>query len=297
MNSSKSILQLVTGGYLVLFFAYLFLPLAFMGIVAFNSSSIPQVAPWEGFTLEWFVELFGDEQLREALINSIIVGVAVVVISVPIGLAGALFLTRLHFKARDVLYVLLVSPILTPGIILGISTFLFWDTWFHVTGGLWTAIMGQSTFISAYCMLLIMARSQRFDQTQEEAAFDLGATHQQVFWKITLPFLKPAIISSAVLAFMQSFENYNTTLFAIGFEQTLPIYIGTKLRVFISPAMNALAVIFIVMTITGAILYETRRLREGALKKAVRKKNRESRDTQHRRGGMPRRRASAGVNA
>jgi spermidine/putrescine transport system permease protein len=118
-----------------------------------------------------------------------------------------------------------------------------------------------------------------------------------VFWKITLPFLKPAIISSAVLAFMQSFENYNTTLFAIGFEQTLPIYIGAKLRVFISPAMNALAVIFIVMTITGAILYETRRLREGALKKAVRKKNRESRDTQHRRGGMPRRRASAGVNA
>jgi spermidine/putrescine transport system permease protein len=268
MNSSKSILQLITGVYLVLFFVYLFLPLTFMGIVAFNSSSISQVAPWEGFTLNWFAALFGDSQLRNALFNSIIVGIAVVAISVPIGLAGALFLTRLHFKARNFLYALLVSPILTPGIILGISTFLFWGTWFHVSGGLWTAIMAQSTFISAYCMLLIMARSQRFDQTQEEAAFDLGAAHPQVFRKITLPFLKPALASSAVLAFMQSFENYNTTLFAIGFQQTLPIYIGTKLRVFISPAMNALAVIFIVLTLAGAILFETRRLREGALKKA-----------------------------
>jgi spermidine/putrescine transport system permease protein len=275
MNASQSVLRFVIGSYIVLFFAYLFLPLIFMGIVAFNSSSIPQVNPWQGFTMKWFVELVGDEQLREALVNSIIVGVAVVAISVPIGLAGALFLTRLQFKARDLCYAVLVSPILTPGIILGISTFLFWDSWFHISGGLWTAIMGQSTFISAYCMLLIMARSQRFDRTQEEAAFDLGATHQQVFWKITLPFLKPALISSAALAFMQSFENYNTTLFAIGFEQTLPIYIGTKLRVFISPAMNALAVIFIMLTIVGAILYEMQRLREGALQKAKRQKKRD----------------------
>ena len=111
-------------------------------------------------------------------------------------------------------------------------------------------------------MLLIMARAQRFDRIQEEAAFDLGASHTQVFLRITLPFLKPAIISAAALAFMQSFENYNTTLFAIGFDQTLPIYIGTKLRVFISPAMNALAVIFILLTITGAILFEIKRFRE-----------------------------------
>ena len=111
-------------------------------------------------------------------------------------------------------------------------------------------------------MLLIMARAQRFDKTQEDAAFDLGATHRQVFWKITLPFLRPALISAAALAFMQSFENYNTTLFAIGFEQTLPIYIGSKLRAFISPAMNALACIFIVLTITGVIVYEVLRRSE-----------------------------------
>jgi spermidine/putrescine transport system permease protein len=264
--TSNRILQLITASYLLLFFVYLFLPLVFMGIVAFNASEIPQVTPWKGFTLRWFGVLFADSQMWNGLINSLIVAVFVVIISVPIGLGATLLLTRLQFKAREGLYAVLVSPILTPGIILGISTFLFWDKAFQLAGGLWTAIMGQSTFISGYCMLLIMARAQRFDKTQEDAAFDLGATHRQVFWKITLPFLRPALLSAAALAFMQSFENYNTTLFAIGFEQTLPIYIGTKLRQFISPAMNSLACIFILLTVTGATTYEIIRRRERSRK-------------------------------
>jgi len=259
---SKSIFRIVTGLYLVLFFAYMFLPLIFMTIIAFNANDIPQITPWKGFTLMWFGELAKDDQMWSALWNSFIVAFSVVAISVPIGLGGALLLTRLQFKARNFVYGVLVSPILTPGIILGISTFLFWDSYLNIPGGLWTAILGQSTFISTYCMLLIMSRAQRFDLTQEEAAFDLGATHRQVFWKITLPFLKPALISSMALAFMQSFDNYNTTLFAIGVEQTLPIYIGTKLRSFISPAMNALAVIFIILTVMGAVVYEYKRRRE-----------------------------------
>ncbi|WP_457551233.1 ABC transporter permease [Desulfobacula sp.] len=262
MKSSKSIFRIVTGLYLALFFAYMFLPLIFMTIIAFNANDIPQITPWKGFTLMWFGELAKDNQMWSALWNSFIVAFSVVAISVPIGLGGALLLTRLQFKARNFVYGVLVSPILTPGIILGISTFLFWDSYMNIPGGLWTAILGQATFISSYCMLLIMSRAQRFDLTQEEAAFDLGATHRQVFWKITLPFLWPALISSMALAFMQSFDNYNTTLFAIGVEQTLPIYIGTKLRSFISPAMNALAVVFIVLTIIGAIVYEYRRRRE-----------------------------------
>ncbi len=262
MKSSNSIFKIIIGLYLALFFAYMFLPLIFMTIIAFNANDIPQITPWKGFTLMWFGELAKDNQMWSALWNSFIVAFSVVAISVPIGLGGALLLTRLQFKARNFVYGVLVSPILTPGIILGISTFLFWDSYMNIPGGLWTAILGQSTFISSYCMLLIMSRAQRFDLTQEEAAFDLGATHRQVFWKITLPFLRPALISSMALAFMQSFDNYNTTLFAIGVEQTLPIYIGTKLRSFISPAMNALAVIFIVLTVIGAIVYEYRRRRE-----------------------------------
>lgn len=262
MNSQR-ILQTVTTLYLVAFFAYLFLPLLFMGAVAFNSSTIPQVTPWEGFTLKWFVALSKDGQMWNSLLNSVIVGLVVVAISVPIGLAAALILTKLQGKSANFAYAVFVSPILTPGIMLGIATFLFWDRAFTLSGGLWTTIMAQSTFITSYCMLLIMARIQRFDETQEEAAYDLGASHRQVFWKITLPFLKPAIFSAMLIAFMQSFENYNSTLFAIGFKATLPIYIGTKLRVFISPSMNALAVIFILLSVLGAISYELARRRRG----------------------------------
>ncbi len=262
MSTSDKVLGWITHSYLVLFFAYLFLPLVFMSIVAFNSAEIPQAIPWQGGTLHWFHLLFQDEVMWEALLNSFLVAFAVVIISVPTGLCAALLLTRLHFRAKNLLYALMVSPILVPGIVLGISTFLFWDAQMNIPGGLWTAVMGQSSFIVSYCMLLIMARAQRFDRIQEDAAFDLGAGHGRVFWKITLPFLKPALISAAALAFMQSFENYNTTLFAIGIEQTLPIYIGTRLRVFISPAMNALGVVFICLTLCGALVYEFLRRKE-----------------------------------
>ncbi len=262
MRPSSVVLRVVTGGYLILFFIYLLMPLVFMSLVAFNSSTVPQVSPWQGFTLKWFGVLLADNQMWGSLINSFIVAFFVVIISVPIGLSASLLLTRLQFKYRDGLYAVLVSPLLLPGIIIGISTFLFWDRAFQLSGGLFTTIMAQASFISGYSMLLIMARSQRFDRIQEDAAFDLGATHWQVFYKITLPFLSPALISAAALAFMQSFDNYNTTLFAIGFEQTLPIYIGSKLRSFISPAMNALSFIFILFTLTGAVIYETLRRRE-----------------------------------
>ncbi len=188
MKLSNVVLKVVTGGYLVLFFVYLFLPLIFMSVVAFNTSDIPQVTPWEGFTFMWFGELFGDSQMWHGLINSLIVAFFVVIIAVPIGLGAALLLTRLQFKAREGFYAILVSPLLMPGIILGISTFLFWDQAFQISGGLWTAIMGQSTFISGYCMLLIMARASALIKPRKMLPFDLGATHRQVFWKITCRF-------------------------------------------------------------------------------------------------------------
>ncbi len=116
-------------------FLYLFLPLAFMSVVAFNQSDIPQAVPWNGFTLHWFGELFRDGRMWQAMTNSLVVAVSVVLICVPVGLSAALILTRIHFRAKNLLYALMLSPILIPGIVLGISTFLFWDTWLHIPGG------------------------------------------------------------------------------------------------------------------------------------------------------------------
>ncbi|MGP1254292.1 MAG: ABC transporter permease [Kiloniellales bacterium] len=250
-------------GYLVVFFGYMFLPLIFMIVAAFNEPGIPQAIPFKGFTFHWFEELFDNAQIWAAVVNSLIIGAGVVTLAITLGLSGALLLTRLKTRGRTLLYGILVSPLLTPGIILGISTLVFWNN-LGVPGGLALAILAQATFISAYCMLLFMARLQRFDHDLEEAALDLGASHRQVFWKITLPFLRPTIFTAAVLAFLQSFENFNTTVFAIGGETTLTIQLASMARLSLTPEVNALAVIFIVFTVMAAIAIEIKRRAEKA---------------------------------
>ncbi len=250
-------------GYLVIFFAYMFLPLIFMIVAAFNEPGIPQAIPFKGLTFHWFGELFDNAQIWAAVVNSLIIGAGVVALAITLGLSGALLLTRLKTRGRTLLYGILVSPLLTPGIILGISTLVFWNN-LGVPGGLVLAILAQATFISAYCMLLFMARLQRFDHDLEEAALDLGASHRQVFWKITLPFLRPTIFTAAVLAFLQSFENFNTTVFAIGGETTLTIQLASMARLSLTPEVNALAVIFIVLTVIAAVAIEVKRRAEKA---------------------------------
>jgi len=115
--------------------------------------------------------------------------------------------------------------------------------------------------------LVFISRLQRFDVSQEEAALDLGATHVQTFRKILLPFLKPAILSAAVLAFLASFENYNTTVFTIVSESTLTTFLAGKVRHGINPSISALAVIIVVITLLGAALHEVLKRREAAAEK------------------------------
>ncbi len=254
--------RLLTGAYLVLFFAYLFLPLGIMAAATFNSSRFPTVTPWMGFTLNWFQALWDDGRMWAALGTSLVVGAGVIALAVPLGLAAALLLDRLHSRAKTFLYALMVSPLLTPGVIVGISTLVFWREWFGVSGGLFLTVVAQSSFIAAYAMLLFSARLERFDPVLEEAALDLGASHGQVFRRITLPYLMPAILSASLLAFLQSFENYNTTLFVRGLDTTLTVYIATKVRTGLTPAVNALSLVLIALTILGAVVYEILRRRE-----------------------------------
>lgn len=269
--TSRLLLKGMTGFYLVIFFAYLFGPLILMSMSAFNSSEFPRVSPWECFTFEWFNVLLQDQKLVDGFINSLIIGAGVVVLSVALGLAAAMMLTQILPGARPFYYTIVISPVLVPGVVLGISTLIFWDrlgvmfdadynSFFY--DGIFLTIVGQSTFISAYCMLVFIARLQRFDPTLEEAALDLGATNAQAFRKILLPFLKPAIGSAAVLAFLASFENYNTTVFTIVSESTLTTVLAGKVRYGINPSISSLAVIIVVLTIVGAIIHEAMRRRE-----------------------------------
>ena len=283
MRSSHA-MNFLMGIYILIFFTYLFGPLIIMSFTAFNSAEFPAITPWECFSFRWFNEgkiaydgqhlagLFTDWRLHDGLISSLIIGAGVVCLSVPIGMAAAIVLTQVKSQLRDIYYSISIMPVLFPGVIIGISTVVLWDRIAGLGGGgfisdvgrngIFLTILAQTCFISTYCFLIFVARLQRFDQTQEEAALDLGATQTQVFFKILIPYLAPAIASAAVIAFLASFENYNTTVFSILSDQTLTTVIASKVRLGISPALSALALTIIALTVIAAVTYEVLRRRQ-----------------------------------
>lgn len=253
-SSGRTGSGLILRAYMAIFLAYLMLPLVLMVAAGFNAYSPPSVTVWQGLTLRWFAELWQDARMWSGLANSLMIAAAVIALSLPMGLAGALLLGRLGERVAGLVYAVMVSPLLTPGIILGISTILFWRH-FEVAGGLFTTILAQTTFVASYAMLMFTARLQRQDKALEEAARDLGATPLQTFRRITLPFLRPTIATAAVIAFLQSFENYNTTMFAIGGQHTLVTEIGSRMRFGLSPIVNVIGILFVLVTVAFAVVW------------------------------------------
>lgn len=262
-------------GYSLLFFLFLFGPLLIMVVTAFNSSAFPRVVPWECFTTDWFGLLVRNDRLMSGLWTSLGIGIAVVLFAVPIGLAGALALADVSPRMRAGLYAALITPILIPGVVLGISTIVFWGSVARFFGagygslfynGLFLTLLGQVTFIASYAMLIFSARLQRFDPLLTEAALDLGATPGQAFRKILLPFMKPAIGSAAFLTFLASFENYNTTVFTILSGNTFTTALASKIRLGTDPTLSALAVIIIAVTLIGAMVNEAHTRRQELLR-------------------------------
>ena len=244
--------------YMALFLLYLLVPLFVMGGAAFNDSKLPTVIPWKGFTDRWFIDLWNDNRIWIAFRNTLVVAVFVSALSVIIGTAGAILINSISGKLRSVLYGLMVAPILIPGVVIGISTLLFWNQ-FSVGSGLHLSVLGQVSYIASFVMLLVLARLQSFDPGLEEAALDLGASHSQVMRRILLPHLYPAIGAGAAIAFFQSIENFNVTLFTRGGADTLTVYVFSKVRSGITPTINALALLLISFTLLAAVIYELRR--------------------------------------
>jgi spermidine/putrescine transport system permease protein len=257
MTRSRNLLGHI---YLLAFLFYMFVPLLIMGGAAFNDNRLPSIYPWKGWTDRWFVELFNDHVMWTSFINTILVALGVVLLAVPLGTAGAILINSISGKVRGALYGLMVAPILMPGAVIGISTLLFWNQ-VSVPPGLHLSVLGQVSYIAAFVMLLVLARLQSFDPALEEAALDLGASHAQVLRRILLPHLTPALGAGAAIAFFQSIENFNVTLFTRGTQNTLTVYVFSKVRSGITPSINALALILIAFTVVCAITYEIVRRR------------------------------------
>ncbi|MBE2277844.1 MAG: ABC transporter permease [Rhodobacteraceae bacterium] len=255
--------------YTGLFLLYMLAPLAVMSGAAFNDNKLPSIVPWKGWTTRWFIEMIEDERMMIAFANTLWVAAAVALISVVIGTAAAILINSVSGRLRTALYGMMISTILIPGVVIGISTMILWTKMGNALGtefflfraGLHLSVLGQVSYIAAMVMLLVLARLQSFDPGLEEAALDLGASHAQVMRRILLPHLYPAIGAGAAVAFFQSIENFNVTQFTRGGADTLTVYVFSKVRSGITPTINALAFLLICVTLVLAVIYEANRRR------------------------------------
>lgn len=267
----SALMQWIYRGYLVAFFVYLAAPLAAAGIFAFNDSLFPSL-PWNGFTLDWFFNdtepklgMFHDRRLLRGLENSFLIGVIVSAMSVAAGTSNAFLFERKTFPGKDLLYIVMIVPLVIPGVILGISILVFASMiangveetlgydWSLLRPGLVLVILGQFSFLTTITSLVIAARLRKFDVALEEAALNLGATRLRTLLTITLPFLGPALFSAFVLAFLVSFENFNTTLMLVGSEAPLTITMYDRMaKAGSTPVLNAVS--FFLMVGSGLLV-------------------------------------------
>jgi len=273
MNAQR-LLNIYTGAFLI----FMFGPLILMILSSLNDVSPPSVTEWGGLTGKWYAFFWMDDASlradpvlraldRDRFVacfgNSLQVAAVVVPLSLGLGLAGAVLLTRWRARANGILWWVLLSPMLAPGIVLGLSALVFWGR-LGVDAGLFTIIMAQVTFVAGYPLLILMARLQRQPLELEEAALDLGASPFRVFRRLTLPYLAPALASAAVIAFLASMENYNTTMFAKGGACTFATEIGAMARNANGhpPVINAVGAAIIVITVAAACLHALLQRRE-----------------------------------
>ncbi|HEY1329738.1 MAG TPA: ABC transporter permease [Casimicrobiaceae bacterium] len=265
-----------TQAYVVAFFAFLFLPLCVVAVFAFNDANYP-APPWRGFTLDWFrggagrTGLLADGPLLKSIATSALVAAWVTLLSVAVGTANAWLLERARFRGKSALSLLMLVPLVIPGVILGISILAFasrlaqladdlfgWDLDF-LRPGLTLVVLGQFSYIVSIATLTIAARLKRFDATLEEAAFNLGASRAAVLRTITLPWLKPALVGAAAISFLMSFENFNTTLMLVGSDPPLTIMMYGRMREGASPVLNAVSLFLMVASALIALLLMRKR--------------------------------------
>lgn len=241
-----------------------YIPILLTVIYSFNESKISSI--WEGFSFKWYIELFQDRDLKEALVNSLILAFLSCTCAVVIGTTGALGMHRRKNKLNEAIAYVSMIPIMIPEIILGM-VFLSVFSLMGLPFGMLTLVIAHTTFCVPYVYSMVKARLVGMDKSLEEAALDLGASQFRVFFDITLPMILPAILSGVMLAFAMSFDDVVISIFVTGPKvNTLPVKIYTKLKTGVTPEINALATIMLGITILllgGAAIVGRRKRNEG----------------------------------
>ena len=227
-------------------FVFLYIPILLLVVYSFNDSKLNLT--WVGFTTKWYGALFQNEVLLRAFQNSLIVAGATTLLSVFLGTTAAWLLHRYKFPAQQLIGLLIFIPMVMPEVLMGTSLLVLFVT-LGIPLGYGTLIIAHTTFCFPFVLVGVQARLQGLDPSLEEAAQDLGATPLKAFWLVIVPYLMPAIVAGALMAFTLSFDEYIVTIFTSGAEsQTLPLKVYGMVRVGLNPQLNALSTLFIGIT-------------------------------------------------
>jgi spermidine/putrescine transport system permease protein len=231
----------------LLVYAFLYLPLVVLVLFSFNTSSINSW-PIAGWTLSWYHQLGLDDAMKAAVGNSLGVAVRAVVIAVVLGTLAALAIHRYRFPGKGVFLFVATLPIALPGVVTGMAMAVFFG-FYNVTFSLTTVLIGHATFCIVLVLNNVLARLVRLPKELEEAAGDLGANALRAFWHVTLPSIRTAILSGALLAFTLSFDEVVVTFFLTGRDNTLPMEIYSRLRRGFTPEINAIATLIVAVSL------------------------------------------------
>jgi putrescine transport system permease protein len=253
-QQSRFILSILSFGY-----AFLYIPLASVVFFSFNASNLATV--WGGFSTRWYGELFRNDQVLEALFLSVRIALTSATLATILGTMAGLVLARFgRFKGRTLFSGMITSPMVMPEVITGLSLLLLFITLQQITGwpgqrGFSTITIAHTTFSMAYVAVIVQSRLVSMDESLEEAAMDLGGRPLRVVFDITLPLIAPAMIAGWLLAFTLSLDDLVIASFVSGpGSTTLPMLIFSKVKLGVSPDINALASLIIVTVGLGVVL-------------------------------------------
>lgn len=231
--------------YLVLFF--LFLPIFILIFFSFNESKLNVV--FTGFTLDWYKNLFQNTDLLDAFKNTLLIAILSTATSTVLGTLAAVGLHKFNYPGKPFIDKLLYIPIVIPEIVLGIALLSIF-TLTQLELSFWTVLLAHISFSVPFVMTSVRSTLYALPKNVEEAAEDLGASRWQTFFHVTLPLLKPGIVAGALLAFTLSLDDVVISYFAAGpGTNTLPLYIYANIKTGISPDVNALTTIMLLVTI------------------------------------------------
>jgi len=241
---------------LMSFCIYFFLWAPALVIIVFSFSSNKYGVKWEDFTTRWYVFLFHNMDVRDALFRSLVVASVTVIVSTVIGTITAYGLYKFRFRGKQLLRTSILIPIVLPSVVTGASLLVFFTRLIHIPLGYPSIILAHITFSTPLAVFVILGRMQRIDWAWEEAALDLGANRVRTFLRVTGPLLLPAIIASAVLIFPWSFDDFVITYFVAGIgTTTLPIYVFSQIRFGATPVINTIGTLFVAVTIGALIVF------------------------------------------